>query len=138
MSHSTGVGPQLSEGFDDAYLNPLEKSNLKLWQALENVTDTLLFLSMIGCLGAGVILLLRSYDIGLQTSDPVLRRVAQFFVPAMAVLFMSVTVNKVASSRWQQVVSRARSRQKEHDSIVVGVRDAVRFARTTRMPQATQ
>jgi hypothetical protein len=137
MSRSTGVGPQVSEGFDDAYLNSLERNNLKLWQALENLTDTLLFLSMIGCLGGGAILLVRSYDIGLQLSDPVIQRVVQFFVPTMLTMIVAAIVNRVASSRWRQVVSKARARQKEHDSIVVAVRDAVRYARTARMPKVT-
>ena len=137
MSHSTGVGPRPSEEFDDVYLNSLEGSNLKLWQALENITDTLLFLSLIACLGDGAILLVRSYDVGLQVSDAVLKRVVQFFVPAMLTLIVSAIVNKVASSRWKQIASRARARQKEHDSIVVAVRDAVRYARTVRMPRAT-
>jgi hypothetical protein len=137
MSRSAATGPQLPEKSDDAYLNSLEGSNLKLWQALENLTDTLLFLSTIGCLGDGAILLVRSYDVGLQMSDAVLKRVVQFFVPAMLTLIVSAIVNKVAASRWRQIASRALARQKEHDSIVVAVRDAVRFARTVRMPKAT-
>jgi hypothetical protein len=92
---------------------------------------------MIGCLGAGAILLLRSYDVGLQMSDAVLKRVVQFFVPAMLTLIVSAIVNRAASTRWKRIASKARARQKEHDSIVVAVRDAVRFARTTRLPKAT-
>ena len=137
MSPSTGAAPQRSDEFDGTYLNSLEGSNLKLWQALENLTDTLLFLSLIGCLGDGAILLVRSYDIGLQMSDAVLKRVVQFFLPAMLTLIVSAIVNRVASSRWRQIASKARARQKEHDSIVVAVRDAVRFARTTRMPKVS-
>ncbi len=113
-----------------AYLDSWEKSNLKLWLQLDSITDLTTFLSMMATIACGSMLFLRRLGVGfVRTNDSFTQTAEQVFIPALLILALSITVNRVASSRWRRIEKRGRTRQKEHDDVVVAARDAVRLAR---------